>query len=134
MTSLTVRILSFSYRDGCVADDPSGNGGGFVFDCRAIPNPGRDPAFKRLTGKGQEVRDFLDKRPEVEEFFSHVVALVDQAIENYKKRSFSHLMISFGCTGGQHRSVYFAERLGAYLKQKGVDVVIEHLQLPVIGL
>ena len=80
------------------------------------------------------MRKFLDKRQEVESFFSHVSALVEQAIENYTKRGFSDLMVSFGCTGGQHRSVYFAERLAAHLKQQGVNVSLEHAQLPCLGL
>lgn len=131
---LVIRICSFSYRDGRVPEDTSGNGGGFVFDCRALPNPGRNIEFKNLTGTGPEVRAFLDGKADVEEFFSSVSRIVEMTAANYQARGFSSLMVSFGCTGGQHRSVYFAERLSKFLKERGYVTEVSHTQLPYLGL
>ncbi|HWG49609.1 MAG TPA: RNase adapter RapZ [Candidatus Acidoferrales bacterium] len=127
---LTVRIFSFSFHQGGPPKDDSGNGGGFVFDARGIPNPGREERFKNLTGKDAPVIEYLDQQESAHQFFSHTTALVDASVENYKSRGFANLMISFGCTGGQHRSVYMAEHLASHLRQKaGVEVVVRHLQL-----
>ncbi len=123
---LTVSITSFSFKKG-IPGDPSGNGGGFVFDCRALPNPGRLAEYQHLTGKDVEVRTYLDAYPEVEKFLNAVFSLVDQSVNEYMKRKFSHLTVQFGCTGGQHRSVYFAERLAAHLRNNfPVKVVLIH--------
>lgn len=123
---LKVRITSFSYREGIPADN-SGNGGGFVFDCRALNNPGRLPEYQLLSGKDKEVKHFLAALPEMATFLASVYNLVDQAVENYMHRGFENLMVSFGCTGGQHRSVYSAEHLAAHLSQKyGLAVEAEH--------
>jgi aminoglycoside/choline kinase family phosphotransferase len=116
-SNLTVSIFSFSYKLSC-PEDPSGNGGGFVFDCRALPNPGKIDEFKLLTGRNQSVSDFLKREPAVDEFLNHAFALVDQSVKRYIDRDFSRLMVSFGCTGGQHRSVFCAEELAKYLKAK----------------
>ena len=130
---LTVRIFSFSFHNGAPADE-SGNGGGFVFDCRSLPNPGREEQFRQLTGRDEAVIEYLDRQPGVHEFLAHVSSLVDASVANYRQRSFSNLMISFGCTGGQHRSVYLAERLAAHLHgTKGVAVKVRHIQLEKLG-
>ncbi|HEX5433091.1 MAG TPA: RNase adapter RapZ, partial [Candidatus Angelobacter sp.] len=127
---LTVRIFSFSFHQGGPPKDQSGNGGGFVFDARAIPNPGREERFKKLTGKDAPVIEYLDHQESAHQFLAHSAALVDASVENYKSRGFGNLMVSFGCTGGQHRSVYMAEHLATYLRQKaGVAVVVRHIQL-----
>lgn len=123
---MTVRITSFSYKKG-VPQDPSGNGGGYVFDCRSVHNPGRYDQYKTLTGKDPEVITFFEEESEMEDFLRPVFNLVDQSVEKYMERKFNHLMVSFGCTGGQHRSVYAAERLTEHLKNKyPVRVVTFH--------
>jgi aminoglycoside/choline kinase family phosphotransferase len=128
---LKININSFSYKK-TIPTDKSEHGGGFVFDCRCLPNPGRYDEYKTLTGKDKEVIDYLDNSPEINKFFEHVTSIVDMAVQNYNKRQFLHLMISFGCTGGQHRSVYFAERLQKYLnKRYSVDTEINHYNLDI---
>lgn len=124
--TLKVSVSSFSYKHGLPADD-SGNGGGFIFDCRALPNPGRYPEYQALNGKDKAVIDYLESFEEIDTFFLHVVSLVRQSIDNYLQRGFTSLSVSFGCTGGQHRSVYFAERLAAAIRaREGVSVVLAH--------
>lgn len=115
--SLIVRITSFSYKKG-IPEDYSGNGGGFVFDCRATYNPGKYPEYKQLTGLDQPVIDFLESEESMLNFISHVFSIVDPAVETYIKRGFSSLMVNFGCTGGQHRSVYCAQHLAEHLATK----------------
>jgi hypothetical protein len=131
---LTVRVFSFSFHHGLPADE-WGNGGGFVFDARSLPNPGREVEFRQLTGRDAPVREYLDRQPGVDEFLAHVSALVDASVAKYQQRGFSNLMVSFGCTGGQHRSVYLAERLAEHLRgTKGVEVEVRHTQLERLGL
>ena len=124
---LTISVTSFSYRKG-IPDDFSGNGGGFVFDCRAIHNPGREEALRQLTGMDALVIEHLDANDEMQEFLGDSLNLVDKAVAKYISRSFNHLLVSFGCTGGQHRSVYSAERCARYIKEKfpSVRVVLTH--------
>ena len=105
--------------------DPSGNGGGFVFDCRALPNPGREPQYRAFTGQDECVIEYLERYPEVQAFKDHTFALVDQAVRNYLERKFNHLMVCFGCTGGQHRSVYFAEQTARHLRKMFPDIQVE---------
>jgi aminoglycoside/choline kinase family phosphotransferase len=123
---LTVRVFSFSFHRG-LPQDESGNGGGFVFDGRSLPNPGREDRFKALTGKDPAVIDYLDRQESVHQFLDSAISLVDASVSTYQRRGFKHLMVSFGCTGGQHRSVYLAEQLAKHLHGKeGVDVVVRH--------
>ena len=128
-SKLTVTVNSFSFKKG-YPNDFSGNGGGFVFDCRALPNPGREPEFKTKTGRDWEVIDYLMAKPPVHVFLDHVKAIVGQSVDNYRERHFSNLMVSFGCTGGQHRSVFFAQTLYEWLKATYPDihVVLNHIE------
>jgi len=116
-TPLLVTVNSFSYRNG-IPPDESSNGGGFVFDMRSILNPGRFDDYKTLNGKDKPVQDFLEQRTKMNEYLNSVWDLVDIAVDDYLKRGFSHLMINFGCTGGQHRSVYAAEQTARHLRNK----------------
>ena len=123
---LTVRVFSFSFHRGLPQDD-TGNGGGFVFDGRSLPNPGREERFKTLTGKDAAVIDYLNQQESVHRFLAGATALVEASVSTYQSRGFKHLMVSFGCTGGQHRSVYLAEQLAKHLRAKdGVEVVVHH--------
>ena len=131
--NLVVRIFSFSFHRG-VPNDESGHGGGFVFDCRSLPNPGREEQFKALTGKDVPVIDYLSQHESVHEFLASAISLVDSSVTNYEVRGFKNLMVSFGCTGGQHRSVYLAEQMAKHLRARnGVKVVVRHLQLEQLG-
>ncbi len=123
--ALTVRVASFAYRNG-LPDDLAGHGGGWVFDCRFLPNPGREARYAALTGRDAPVAAFLDGEPAVQTFLERVCALVDTAVDNYGSRNFTDLSVAFGCTGGQHRSVYCAERLAAHLRARGVAVALRH--------
>jgi len=127
--NLVVRIFSFSFHRG-MPQDETGNGGGFVFDGRSLPNPGREERFKTITGKDAPVIEYLNQQESVHQFLASVFSLVDASIENYKQRGFKSLMVSFGCTGGQHRSVYLAEQLAKRLRGRGgADVVVKHVEL-----
>jgi RNase adaptor protein for sRNA GlmZ degradation len=127
--NLVVRILSFSFHRGLPHDD-SGNGGGFVFDGRSLPNPGREERFKSLTGRDLPVMEYLSREESVHQFLASVMSLVDASVSSYQRRGFKHLMVSFGCTGGQHRSVYLAEQLAKRLSgRNGVNVVVRHREL-----
>jgi aminoglycoside/choline kinase family phosphotransferase len=126
---LGVRIFSFSFHREMPADD-TGHGGGFVFDCRGLPNPGREERFKILTGKDAAVIEYLNKEESVHQFLTNAMSLVDASVSAYQNRGFKNLMVSFGCTGGQHRSVFMAEQMARHLRSKGgVDVTVRHLSL-----
>ena len=123
---LRVRVFSFSYRKG-IPDDESGNGGGYVFDCRSTHNPGRYEPYKQLTGLDEPVIRFLEDDGEILTFLDSVYRLADAHVERYLQRGFTDLMFSFGCTGGQHRSVYSAQHLAEHLHKKyGIEVDINH--------
>lgn len=127
--NLTVSINSFSFRNN-IPPDFTGNGGGFVFDCRILPNPGKYDHFKQLNGTQLPVQQFMEKEQSVERFLQNVKRIIDQAINEYNQRGFTHLQVNFGCTGGQHRSVYCAEKVSEYISEKySVNVVTTHTNL-----
>ena len=126
-TPLIVKVNSFSYRNEIPMDN-SGNGGGFVFDCRGIANPGRIEKFKTMHGRDKSVKDFIEQETRMYEFLNSIYNIVDITVEDYIRRGFESLMISFGCTGGQHRSVYAADALARHLKNKfKVKIELNHL-------
>ena len=127
VSGLTVQITSFSYKRG-YPQDSGGHGGGHVFDCRALPNPGRHLEYSDQCGRDAAVVEYLERAPEAHEFWRNVRSIVDSHVEEYQRRGFNSLSVSFGCTGGQHRSVYFAERLTAHLKHEfpQVNIVLQH--------
>ena len=128
-SGLTVRVYSFSFHRQMPADE-EGHGGGFVFDGRGLPNPGREERFRALTGRDQPVIAYLEQQESVGEFLKNAESMVDATVASYQKRGFSSLMVSFGCTGGQHRSVYLAEQLAKHLRSRyGVQVIVRHLEL-----
>lgn len=129
LTSLLVKINSFSYKKNGIPTDETENGGGFVFDCRGILNPGRFEEFKPFNGRTKSVKDFLEQQTKMPEFLNSIYNLVDITVEEYIQRNFSSLMISFGCTGGCHRSVYAADALTRHLRNKfGVNIQLNHIE------
>ena len=125
-SALVVRVFSFSFKRG-IPEDESGNGGGYVFDCRSTHNPGRYEPYKQLTGLDAPVIKFLEDDGEITTFLDSVYRLADAHVERYLQRGFTDLMFSFGCTGGQHRSVYSAQHLAEHLNKKyGVEVILTH--------
>ena len=126
---LVVRIQSFSYKWGLPWDE-KGNGGGFVFDCRSLPNPGRYPEYMNSTGNDEDVISFLKREEDVSSFLQNVYNIIEQAVMNYQKRKFTDLLVAFGCTGGQHRSVYCANQLSDFLRDKyKIEVEVVHREL-----
>ncbi|MBF0238772.1 MAG: ATP-binding protein [SAR324 cluster bacterium] len=126
---LSVHLFSFGYRRSGIPQDPNGNGGGFVFDCRCLPNPGQLDAFRDLTGKQTEVQEWLKQQDRFHLFAGQCLALIEQSIEFYQKRGFEHLMVSFGCTGGQHRSVFLSEWTYSRLLQHEIHVDLVHTEM-----
>lgn len=124
MNQLNINIRSFSYRRE-IPKDPSGNGGGFVFDCRGILNPGRIEKFKTKTGRDAEVIAYLENETRMPAYLQGVYTVIDISIEDYIHRNFTHLEINFGCTGGQHRSVYAADQTAQHIQQKYPDAVVQ---------
>jgi hypothetical protein len=130
---LTLRIFSFSFHQGSPTDE-TGHGGGFVFDARSLPNPGREEGCKPLTGKDAAVIEYLNQQESVHQYLASVMSLVDASVASYRSRGFKNLMVSFGCTGGQHRSVFLAEQLAKHFRgRNGVEVAVQHLQLEKMG-
>ena len=123
--SLKIEIHSFSYKKGGIPKDNSGNGGGFCFDCRGILNPGRIEEFKTQTGQETGVKDFLETKTRMPEFLENVTKIVSITIEDYLARDFENLQVNFGCTGGQHRSVYSAEKVAEFIKNKYPETIVK---------
>ena len=127
--ALVVRITSFSFHRGLPKDE-SGHGGGFIFDARSLQNPGREERYKSLTGKDEPVIEYLNQRESVHQYLANVQSLVDASVKEYQLRGFKNLMVSFGCTGGRHRSVFLAEQLARHLRERnGVEVIVRHRDL-----
>ena len=132
--NLALRIFSFSFHQSALPKDESGHGGGFIFDARALPNPGREERFKSLTGKDAAVIDYLSAQASVREFLASATSLVEASVRNYQERSFHSLMVGFGCTGGRHRSVYLAEELARHFRgRQGLDVLVRHVEMEKLG-
>ena len=131
--SPAIRIFSFSFHRELPKDE-TGHGGGFVFDARSLPNPGREERFQALTGKDAPVIEYLNQQDSVHQFLASAISLVDASVASYRKRGFKNLMVSFGCTGGQHRSVFLAEQLARHFRaMNGVQVAVRHIELEKMG-
>ena len=130
--SLKVEIHSFSYKKGGIPKDLSGNGGGFAFDCRGILNPGRVEEYMQQTGCDPGVQNYLETKTDMPKFLDLVKSMVSINIENYLSRGFENLQINFGCTGGQHRSVYAAEKTAEFIRRQypAVTVTLQHDEQP----
>jgi len=126
---LIAHIHSFSYLLTEEPPDPWGHGGGFVFDCRLLPNPAWDSDLFSFTGSDQPVKEYMAAQPPVTAFLAAVASIIEAAVEEYRRRNYEHLTIAFGCTGGQHRSVYCAEWLSERLKSNGCEVTLKHVAL-----
>lgn len=127
---LNITIYSFGYLKSGIPADPTGNGGGFIFDCRGLPNPGRLDEFKDKTGQHSEVTAWLENTDHIKVFINNAISLITLTAENYVEREFTDLFTAFGCTGGQHRSVYCAEKIAHMLKSDQYTVILKHLDMP----
>lgn len=132
MSILNIDIHSFSYKKGGIPKDNTDNGGGFVFDCRGILNPGRIEEYKSQTGNDAPVQEYLEQNTQMPDFLASAKSIVSISVDNYLSRGFENLQVSFGCTGGQHRSVYSAIKMGEYLKEKypQANVTVTHDEQP----
>jgi aminoglycoside/choline kinase family phosphotransferase len=129
-STLALRIFSFSFHQSGPPKDESGHGGGFIFDARGLPNPGREERFASLTGKDPAVIDYLSGKASVRDFLASATSMVEASVKSYQERGFNSLMVGFGCTGGQHRSVYLAEALARHFRgRQGLDVVVRHVEM-----
>ncbi|WP_282629056.1 RapZ C-terminal domain-containing protein [Empedobacter sedimenti] len=128
MAKLNINVRSFSYKKG-IPTDPTGNGGGFVFDCRGILNPGRIKEYKTQTGRDEDVKKYLETETKIAVFLEGVFQIIDISIEDYLQRDFENLEINFGCTGGQHRSVYSADATAKHIQEKfpEAQVTLRHV-------
>lgn len=134
---LHIEIHSFSYKKGGIPKDNSGNGGGFAFDCRGILNPGRIEEYKIQTGNDIGVQEYLETKTEMPKFLKLIKSLVSINIDDYLSRGFEHLQINFGCTGGQHRSVYSAIKIAEFIREKypeGTQVTLHHDEQPQLNI
>ncbi|MFV0140579.1 ATP-binding protein [Empedobacter stercoris] len=129
MAKLNINVRSFSYKKGGIPTDPTGNGGGFVFDCRGVLNPGRIQAYKTQTGRDEDVKKYLETETKIAVFLEGVFQIIDISIEDYLNRGFENLEINFGCTGGQHRSVYSADATAKHIAEKfpEAQVILHHV-------
>jgi RNase adaptor protein for sRNA GlmZ degradation len=128
---LNIEVNSFSFKKKGIPADDSGNGGGFIFDCRGILNPGRIEEYKQQTGMDAGVRNYLETQTEMPTFLALIKGIIDISIKDYLARGFENLQINFGCTGGQHRSVYCADVIGKYIAEKyNLDIAINHHEQP----
>ncbi len=132
--TLALKIFSFSFHRSAPPKDESGHGGGFIFDARGLPNPGREERFQSLTGTDEAVIDYLSGQASVREFLASATSMVEASVKNYQERGFNNLMVGFGCTGGRHRSVYLAEALARHFRGwQGLDVVVRHVEMEKLG-
>jgi RNase adaptor protein for sRNA GlmZ degradation len=125
---LHINIYSFGFHRSGIPADPHGNGGGFVFDCRSIPNPGREAEYRHMNGCDPEIQAFLESLTETAEILHHALALIEKSAHSYVARGYSQLQVAFGCTGGQHRSVYCSEQAARLLREQGFSVSLEHTE------
>ena len=124
---VTIYLYSFSYKYGASPQDDSGHGGGFVFDCRGLPNPHWDEKLRPHNGSEEPIIHFMASHPEAQTYLDHCTGLVLDTARTYEERGYERLMAAFGCTGGKHRSVYMAEQVGNRLEQAGFRVLMAHL-------
>jgi len=134
---LNIKLYSFSYLKSGIPADNTPHNGGFVFDCRYIKNPRWEPLLKNLTGKDKEVIEFLDNTKSMQDFLKNVKEIISDAVDNYISRDFNSLMICFGCTGGQHRSMYAAENIYKFLNEKykgKLKLSLTHIEYPELSV
>lgn len=134
LSNFVIYVASFSYLSGEIPRDPFGHGGGFVFDCRIITNPGRLKEYADFTGLQKSVKDWMEANPDTHAYWEKIKGIIEFSLQRAEEKGYSELSFAFGCTGGRHRSVYFAERVASWLRQNGATVILEHIQLKALGL